>query len=158
MNNDNDKLKFAEKLVHLSKSTNTPISYEDKGFQITIGKNDIKYDKSNYESTAPSNTSLYIPNDNDGESPALEDYSLHTVKSEIVGTIYLAPAPGEKPFVEVGSKVKKGESLCIIECMKVMNTLESDRDGEIYKIHVNNGDIVEYGQPLFAIKEDKIDL
>jgi len=73
------------------------------------------------------------------------------VKSPLVGTFYRAPSPESPPFVEVGSKVKKGDTLCIIEAMKVMNEIKSEYDGVVKEILVENGQPVEYGQVLFAI-------
>jgi acetyl-CoA carboxylase biotin carboxyl carrier protein len=75
----------------------------------------------------------------------------HAVKSPMVGTFYRSSAPGSKPFVEVGSAVKSGETVCIIEAMKLLNEIEADRDGVIKAILVENGQPVEYGQPLFII-------
>ena len=75
----------------------------------------------------------------------------HTVKSPMVGTFYRSSAPGSKPFVEVGSPVKSGETVCIIEAMKLLNEIEADSDGVIKAILVENGQPVEYGQPLFII-------
>ncbi len=77
---------------------------------------------------------------------------IHVIKSPIVGTFYRAPAPGADPFVREGDQVRKGQVLCIIEAMKVMNEIESDVDGVVEKILVANGEPVEYGQPLFWIK------
>lgn len=76
----------------------------------------------------------------------------HTVKSPMVGTHYAAPSPDAKPFVEVGQTVKVGDVLCVIEAMKIMNRIESDKSGVISKIHVQNGDAVEFDQPLFTIE------
>jgi acetyl-CoA carboxylase biotin carboxyl carrier protein len=76
----------------------------------------------------------------------------HTVRSPMVGTLYLAPTPGAKPFVEVGSEVKTGDTLCIIEAMKMMNQIEADIDGRIKAVLVGNGDAVEFDQPLFVIE------
>jgi acetyl-CoA carboxylase biotin carboxyl carrier protein len=87
-------------------------------------------------------------------SEAAEDGSLElaVVKSPIVGTFYLAPEPGAPPFVEVGARVRKGQVLCIIEAMKLMNEIESEYEGEIVKIYVENGHPVQYGERLFAVK------
>lgn len=74
------------------------------------------------------------------------------VKSPIVGTFYSAASPESAPFAEIGKRVKKGETLCIIEAMKLMNEIESEFDGEIVEILVQNGAMVEYGQPLFKLK------
>jgi acetyl-CoA carboxylase biotin carboxyl carrier protein len=79
---------------------------------------------------------------------------LHAIRSPIVGTFYRAPAPGAEPFTDVGKKVRKGQTLCIVEAMKVMNEIESDVDGEVVKILVENAQPVEYGQILFLLKPD----
>lgn len=73
------------------------------------------------------------------------------VKSPMVGTFYLKPSPTSEPYVEVGSQVKKGDILCIIEAMKLMNEIESEFDGEVAEIYVKDGEPVEYGKPLFRI-------
>ncbi len=75
----------------------------------------------------------------------------HEVKSPMVGVFYAAPSPDAQPYVTVGTKVKKGDILCIIEAMKLMNEITSDRDGEIVRICVENGQVVEFAQPLFQI-------
>ena len=76
----------------------------------------------------------------------------HIVKSPMVGTFYRASAPGAKSFVEVGSQVKEGETVCIIEAMKILNEIETDKAGTITQILCENGQAVEYGQPLFVIE------
>jgi acetyl-CoA carboxylase biotin carboxyl carrier protein len=76
----------------------------------------------------------------------------HVVKSPMVGTFYRSSSPGAKAFVEVGSSVKEGEPLCIIEAMKIMNEIDADQSGTISKILVENGQPVEFGQPLFVIE------
>src|SRR6185312_1160085 len=83
---------------------------------------------------------------------AAAEEELHTVKSPIVGTFYEAPGPGALPFVKPGDQVAAGQVLCIIEAMKLMNEIETDASGEIVKVLVSNGQPVEYGQPLFAIR------
>jgi len=75
-----------------------------------------------------------------------------SVTAPMVGTFYAAPAPGAKPFVELGSEVKPGDVLCIIEAMKMMNQIESDKAGKVVSILAKNGDPVEFGQPLFVIE------
>jgi acetyl-CoA carboxylase biotin carboxyl carrier protein len=87
-------------------------------------------------------------------SPALAsgtDRRAHPVVSPFVGTFYRAPSPGADPFVEVGSRVRKGQTLCIIEAMKLMNEIEAEVEGTVVEILVENGVAVEYGQPLFTI-------
>jgi len=80
------------------------------------------------------------------------DIELAVVKSPIVGTFYRAPEPGAPDFVEIGTTVKKGQVLCIIEAMKLMNEIDSEYDGEIVNVYVENGQPVQYGERLFAIK------
>ena len=84
------------------------------------------------------------------EAIAAESTS-HSVKSPMVGTFYRSASPGAKPFVEVGSVVKEGETICIIEAMKILNEIEADKSGTITKILCENGQAVEYGQPLYLI-------
>ena len=81
-----------------------------------------------------------------------EELELAVVKSPIVGTFYSAPEPGAKPFAEVGQMVKKGQVLCIIEAMKLMNEINSEVDGELVKTYVENSHAVQYGERLFAIR------
>src|SRR2546423_4218560 len=81
-----------------------------------------------------------------------EEPGLHSVKSPIVGTFFDAPSPGSPPFVKIGDAVEAGTVLCIVEAMKLMNEIESDVAGEIVKKLVTNGQPVEYGQALFAIR------
>jgi acetyl-CoA carboxylase biotin carboxyl carrier protein len=76
----------------------------------------------------------------------------HILKSPMVGTFYRSPSPGAKPFVEVGDTVKAGQTVCIIEAMKLLNEIECDRDGVVTAIMVENGQPVEYGEPLIAIE------
>ena len=83
---------------------------------------------------------------------AVEAPTGHIVKSPMVGTFYRSSSPGAKPFVEVGSQVKEGETVCIIEAMKILNEIETDKGGTITKILCENGQAVEYGQPLFVIE------
>ena len=88
-----------------------------------------------------------------GETRASED--LHIVKSPIVGTYYESPSPGAEAFVKVGAHVDSGQVLCIVEAMKLMNEIESDESGEVIRIFVENGQPVEYGQPLFGIRPSR---
>jgi acetyl-CoA carboxylase biotin carboxyl carrier protein len=76
----------------------------------------------------------------------------HTVKSPMVGTFYRSSSPGAKSFVEVGDSIKVGETICIIEAMKILNEIEADKTGTVTKILCDNGQAVEYGQPLFTIE------
>jgi acetyl-CoA carboxylase biotin carboxyl carrier protein len=80
---------------------------------------------------------------------------LAVIKSPIVGTVYRAPEPGARAFVEVGDTVKKGQVLCIIEAMKLMNEIEAEVAGEVVAIHHENGQPVQYGEPLFGIRKER---
>lgn len=83
-------------------------------------------------------------------APAVE--TGHSVQSPMVGTFYRASSPGAKPFVEVGDTIKEGDTICIIEAMKILNEIEADKSGTVTKILVENGQAVEYGQALFIIE------
>ncbi len=88
-------------------------------------------------------------------SEARSTEGLHLVKSPIVGTFYESPSPGTEAFVKVGTYVETGKTLCIVEAMKLMNEIESDVSGEVMRIFVENGQPVEYGQPLFGIRPSR---
>ncbi|NOT13245.1 MAG: acetyl-CoA carboxylase biotin carboxyl carrier protein [Methylococcaceae bacterium] len=85
-------------------------------------------------------------------APAEEKITGHVVKSPMVGTFYRSASPGTKAFVEVGHSVRSGDTLCIIEAMKILNQIEADKNGTVTKILVENAEPVEYGQPLFIIE------
>ena len=82
----------------------------------------------------------------------VEEPAGHTVKSPMVGTFYRSSSPGAKAFVEVGDAVKEGDTICIVEAMKILNEIEADKSGTVTQILCQNGQAVEYGQPLFAIE------
>jgi acetyl-CoA carboxylase biotin carboxyl carrier protein len=90
--------------------------------------------------------------DNDGEGEGQGEIDLAMVTSPIVGTFYRAPEPSADNFTDVGQAVKRGQVLCIIEAMKLMNEIESEYEGEVMKVFVENGQPVQYGERLFAIK------
>ena len=85
-------------------------------------------------------------------APTADEVDFAIVKSPIVGTFFRSSEPGAPPFVDVGTTVKKGQVLCIIEAMKLMNEIDSEYSGEIVKVYVDNGQPVQYGERLFAIK------
>ena len=85
-------------------------------------------------------------------TPESEDVDLAIVKSPIVGTFFRAAEPGAKPFAELGQVVRKGQVLCIIEAMKLMNEINAECDGEVVRVYVENGQAVQYGERLFAVK------
>ncbi len=87
------------------------------------------------------------------EEAASEDQDLHIITSPIIGTFFRSPSPTAESFVRIGSKVEPNTVVCIIEAMKLMNEIQAETTGEVVKIYVENGQAVEYGQPLFGIKE-----
>jgi acetyl-CoA carboxylase biotin carboxyl carrier protein len=101
---------------------------------------------------APPSAAAPEPAPSASPAPATAEDSAVIVKSPIVGTFYRSPAPGSAVFVNVGDHVKTGQVLCIIEAMKLMNEIEAELAGEIVKIHHENGQPVQYGEPLFSIR------
>lgn len=89
------------------------------------------------------------------KAEVLEEKSTFVIKSPMVGSFYSSPSPEDKPYATIGSNVKKGEVVCIIEAMKLMNEIECEDDGEVIEILCKDGDLVEYGQPLFKIRKVK---
>jgi acetyl-CoA carboxylase biotin carboxyl carrier protein len=86
------------------------------------------------------------------EAAAAEEENVHVITSPIVGTFYRSPSPEADPFAEIGQRIGKGKILCIIESMKLMNEIESDVEGEVVAVYPRNGQPVEYGEKLFAIR------
>ena len=107
------------------------------------------------QTAAPPSLPAHAPADAAGRADAEaepESLELAVVKSPIVGTFYRAPEPGAPSFVEVGQRVKKDQVLCIIEAMKLMNEIDSEYEGEVVKAYVENGQAVQFGERLFAIR------
>ncbi|WP_280553329.1 acetyl-CoA carboxylase biotin carboxyl carrier protein [Halomonas sp. 25-S5] len=101
--------------------------------------------------TQAASASQALPPAAEPAADAAPAYQGHSVNSPMVGTFYRSPAPGSKAFVEVGSSVKKGETICIVEAMKMMNQIEADRDGVIEAFLIEDGEPVEFDQPMFVI-------
>ncbi|MGO1328370.1 MAG: acetyl-CoA carboxylase biotin carboxyl carrier protein [Idiomarina loihiensis] len=101
---------------------------------------------------APQQAPQSAPASQPAAEPASEEISGHVVRSPMVGTFYEAPSPDAKPFVTIGSRVNAGETLCIIEAMKMMNQIEADKSGVVKQILVDNEEPVEFDQPLFIIE------
>jgi len=127
---------------------------EIEGFKIKISRSDHKTSLP----SLPSNSSI-TPEELPNEKTSLSESklkksqnSLHYITSPMVGTFYRAPDPSSPPFAEVGETIKKNQTLCIIEAMKLMNEVECDIDGVLEEIFIKNGSPIEYGQKLFAIK------
>lgn len=136
-------------LIELLKETDiTELQLEREGAKLKIKRE--KYLSSFEALSHPQKQGFAAP----GEARAeiTEESKLVTITSPIVGIFHRSPSPEASPFVEVGNTVKKGQALCIVEAMKLMNEIESDTDGIISKILVDNGQPVEYGEPLFLIE------
>lgn len=127
------------------------------GIKISMKKSDRKGNPVPHniiEASAPMTVPVIKPQEQNSmvavESKEEGDYKL--IKSPMVGTFYASSAPDKEPFVKVGDKIHKGQVVCIVEAMKLMNEIESEFDGEVVEICVNNEDVVEYGTPLIKIK------
>jgi len=148
-----DKEFLKDLLKVLNSSFFTKFELKTKDFELKVEKEHPKIVQT--EETVKETVSVedfktekILPPAEDVETP---EEKLHVIKSPLVGTFYRAPAPGAPPFVEEGDIVSPGQVLCIIEALKVMNEIESDVRGKVVKILVENGQPVEYGQPLFLI-------
>ena len=102
--------------------------------------------------SAPATATPSTPASGAQASSASPDQDLHMITSPIVGTFYRSPSPTAEPFVKIGSNVESASVVCIIEAMKLMNEIQAETTGEVVKIYVENGQPVEYGQPLFGIR------
>ncbi len=154
-------LNLIKKLVKLVGTSDiTDLEIEENGVRIKVAKK-IRSAKvagfpQNFTAQMPAEVSVsnVIANEEKQSSVSAVEQAekLHEVRSPIVGTFYRSPAPDADPYVQVGDTVVKGTVLCIVEAMKLMNEIESDVDGKIVKILVDNGKPVEYNQPLFLIQ------
>jgi acetyl-CoA carboxylase biotin carboxyl carrier protein len=143
-------LEFVERLLQLLSDSNADeIEIEEDGKRIKVVKH----------SAQPARQEIHIPPPS-APAPAAVAASApppasnhHEIRSPIVGTFYRAPAPDAAPFVEIGTAVRPGSVLCIVEAMKLMNEIESDIEGKVAKILVENGQPIEYDQPLFLIEK-----
>lgn len=152
-----EKIKQLMEDMGNSKITSINIDFPD-GTKISMQKEkiiekEIQIDKTkenNFSKDSNINNELKTTK-NEEESINKEDENCNIVKSPMVGTFYLKPAPNAEQYVEIGKNVKKGDTLCIVEAMKLMNEIESEYDGTIKEILVKDGSPVEYGTPLFKI-------
>ena len=138
-----DKKLIKELVDHLSEFNLTELEYQDGQPKIKVSKAAKVLEQSKTGAVvSPNKAVLSDSDDSDGVR----------IKSPIIGTAYLAPEPGGKKFVKVGDKIKKGQTVMIVEAMKTMNHVPSTSDGEVKKILVNDGQPVEFGQPLIVLK------
>ena len=153
-----DYNKIKELIHEIDSSSIRVFELENDGFKLKLSKNDevsFKEINNKEEVNVENTNSKAIPKKElvvEEESNNIIDIELKEVKSPLVGTFYSSSTPGGKPYVEVGSKVKKGDVLCIVEAMKIMNEITSDFDGEIVEVLRKDEDIVEFGMTIFKIK------
>ena len=137
----------------VSSSELTDFSMKDGDFKISMGKREKKMIVTSQEGTAVVSSKKFISAEDVKTSEEEKTViSGNQIKAPLVGTYYSASAPDAEPFVKIGDTVKKGQTLGIIEAMKLMNEIESEYDGVVEDILVENGQMVEYGQVLFVIK------
>ncbi|SCJ47558.1 Biotin carboxyl carrier protein of acetyl-CoA carboxylase [uncultured Clostridium sp.] len=156
-----DYNKIKELINEIDSSSIRVFELENDGFKLKLSKNDeakareisrreeSKQDEIDFKTTTKRELKEVVVEDEINNSV---DIDLKEVKSPLVGTFYSSSTPGGKPYVEIGSKVKKGDVLCIVEAMKIMNEVTSDFDGEIIEILRKDEDIVEFGMTIFKIK------
>tara|TARA_X000000368_G_scaffold413394_1_gene401356 strand:- start:51 stop:473 length:423 start_codon:yes stop_codon:yes gene_type:complete len=137
-----DKKLIKELVDSLDEFNLTELSYQDGNKKIKVSKGSKTVMDASRQSTVISSNKTVLTNEQDGT----------TIKSPIIGTAYLAPEPGAKKFVEVGDKIKKGQTVMIVEAMKTMNHIPSSNDGTVKKVLVNDGQPVEFGQGLILLK------
>ena len=137
-----DKKLIKELVNNLDEFNLSELEYQDGDIKIKVGRGIKKTVEQSKGNVVVSNNKAVLSNDEEGER----------IKSPIIGTAYVAPEPGAKKFVEVGDKVKKGQTIMIVEAMKTMNHVPSTSDGVIKKVLVNDGQPVEFGQSLILLK------
>lgn len=147
-----DKLKEIIYILENSDVNEIDVSFWGRRFRVVKSAGVNVVEKPGVDTLSPD---LAVAESSDELSPSQEVVTKannHEVVSPMPGTFYSAPSPEADPFVKVGDNVKKGDTLCIVEAMKIMNEIESENSGTISEILINNGDPVEYNQPLFKIK------
>ena len=138
-----DKKIIKELVEYLSEFNLTELEYQDGDKKIKVSKASKNFVGQNVSDKLVSSNKAVLSEQSDAEG--------NRIKSPIIGTAYLAPEPGGKPFVKVGDKVKKGQTIMIVEAMKTMNHIPSTSDGTVKEIMVNDGQPVEFGQTLIII-------
>jgi len=152
-----DKLKEIIYILENSDVNEIEVNFWGRKYRVSKQASVVVQESSGLASKVATQNSIQ-PNPNpveSGNTPLSDDnenFDGEDQLSPMPGTFYSAPTPEDEPFVSKGDVVKKGQVLCIIEAMKIMNEIESEFDGTIMKVNVNNGDPVEYNQPLFVIK------
>jgi acetyl-CoA carboxylase biotin carboxyl carrier protein len=140
--------KIVREFIHLAKEEGvSELKVEDKNFKISVSFASSQP----IQHVAPQVVAAVSTKVESSSQQNINNY--HEIKSPFVGTFYTSASPDKPPFVKVGDKVHKGQTLCILEAMKIMNEIESDMNGEIVEICIDNESLVEYGQVLFKIKK-----
>jgi acetyl-CoA carboxylase biotin carboxyl carrier protein len=133
----------------------TELSVEAKDFKVSVSFTQSVAPIIHHQPIAPVVQHTSTPAHSVSQTPAktpAADKNVHVIKSPFVGTFYASPSPGKPVYAKVGDKVKAGQTLCVLEAMKIMNEIDADINGEIIEICVENESLVEFGQPLFKIK------
>ena len=141
-----DKKIIKELSDYLEEFNLTELEYTEKDTKIKVSKNNVSLNSQSISQNNKTATSSDIFLDKNKTISGVE------VKSPIIGTAYHAPEPGAKKFVELGKKIKKGDTIMIVEAMKTMNHVASTQEGTVNKILVKDGELVEFGQPLISVK------
>ncbi len=137
-----DKKLIKELVDNLDEFNLTELEYQDGDKKIKVSKGSKIIEGSKSSSVITSNKAVLSTNEDNGIR----------IKSPIIGTVYLAPEPGAKKFIKIGDKIKKGQTVMIVEAMKTMNHVPSTENGTVSKIFVKDGEPVEFGQPLISVK------
>lgn len=145
-------IKLIKELMNEFKESDlTKIKLKNEGFEFELERT-VQVEPMMTSSIQPASQQVATAQINIEAPGEVEKVTGHKVKSPMVGTFYASSAPDKPAFVQVGSKVKKGDTICIIEAMKLMNEVEADKDGEVVEILVENEEMVEFDQPLFIIR------
>lgn len=147
------EFKTEEYYIKLDKSLSREKSSELKNHD-SISENKSTAHNSNQNAVNDEENKKTVESSNP-KAEVLKEENTFIIKSPMVGSFYSAPSPEEKPYAVIGSNVKKGDVVCIIEAMKLMNEIECEDDGEVIEVLCKDGDLVEYGQPLFKIRKVK---
>jgi len=148
------KIKKLIELVEESQIASLKISENGETIEICKPSSSVTHYTTAPPMHAPMAAAILEPahKENHQKHAAVDDSSLHRLTSPMVGTVYISPTPGADPFVEVGQTVKKGQTICLIEAMKMYNQIEADKSGVITARLIENASPVEFGQPLFIIE------
>ena len=134
-------------MTEFEKSSTRELKIDDQDFHLYLNKNEQSAVTPAMPKTADHASAAA------GKAPAPKSANESTIKAPLVGTVYLQPKPNKPAYIKVGDQVHKGDVVCVIEAMKMLTEVKSDRDGTVKAVNVENGDLVEFNQPLFTITE-----